>query len=443
MKLWQKDTTALKEVETFTVGKDREMDMYLAPFDVLGSLAHIQMLESVGLLPAEDLTQLQSALKEIYSQIEKSDFSLQDNVEDIHSQVELLLTQKLGDAGKKIHSARSRDDQVLVDIKLFLRSEIEAMVNAVLPFFELLQTQSEKYRDHLYPGYTHLQLAMPSSFGLWFGAYAESLVDDLGILKAAYQVVNKNPLGSGAGYGSSFPLNRTYTTQLLGFEHPNYNVVYAQMTRGKSEYVVLSALSNIASTLSRMAMDVCLYNSQNFSFLILPEDLTTGSSIMPHKKNPDVAELLRAKTNRMKALPAEIAFVTSNLPSGYHRDMQLIKEILMPSFDQMLECLDITTFMISNIKVKENLLDGEKYDLLFSVENVNDLVVKGMPFRDAYRTVGNQINEGNFEPIRDLNHTLEGSIGNLCNQEISNLFYETVNSFAFEKIDAAFENLLK
>lgn len=446
MKLWQKENTkkTSEKIEKFTVGRDQELDLELAPFDVLGNMAHAIMLESIGLLEKNELQDLLTECRHIYNEvILKGDFVINEGIEDVHSQVEYLLTQKLGDTGKKIHSGRSRNDQVLVDLKMYMRAKIREVVEATTALFEVLIQKSEQHKNELLPGYTHLQIAMPSSFGLWFGAYAESLVDDLGILKAAYQVVNKNPLGSGAGYGSSFPLNRTYTTQLLGFEHPNYNVVYAQMTRGKSEYVVLSALSNIASTLSRMAMDVCLYNSQNFSFLILPEDLTTGSSIMPHKKNPDVAELLRAKTNRMKALPAEIAFVTSNLPSGYHRDMQLIKEILMPSFDQMLECLDITTFMISNIKVKENLLDGEKYDLLFSVENVNDLVVKGMPFRDAYRTVGNQINEGNFEPIRDLNHTLEGSIGNLCNQEISNLFYETVNSFAFEKIDAAFENLLK
>lgn len=420
MKLWQKDTTALKEVETFTVGKDREMDMYLAPFDVLGSLAHIQMLESVGLLPAEDLTQLQSALKEIYSQIENGDFSLQDNVEDIHSQVELLLTQKLGDAGKKIHSARSRNDQVLVDIKLFLRSEIEAMVNAVLPFFELLQTQSEKYRDHLYPGYTHLQLAMPSSFGLWFGAYAESLVDDMITLKGAFEIVNKNPLGSAAGYGSSFPINRQMTADLLGFASLNYNVVYAQMGRGKAERIVAQALANIADTLSRMSMDMTLYLNQNFSFVSFPAALTTGSSIMPHKKNPDVFELVRAHCNRIQAIPNELTILLNNLPSGYHRDLQLTKEVLFPAFKTLRSCLAMTSLMISNISINDNILSDERYRYIFSVEAVNELVNKGVPFREAYRSVGEQIERGefSFDFSKGLKHTHEGSIGNLCNDRI-------------------------
>jgi argininosuccinate lyase len=444
MKLWQKDTTALKEVETFTVGKDREMDMYLAPFDVLGSLAHIQMLESVGLLPAEDLTQLQSALKEIYSQIEKSDFSLQDNVEDIHSQVELLLTQKLGDAGKKIHSARSRNDQVLVDIKLFLRSEIEAMVNAVLPFFELLQTQSEKYRDHLYPGYTHLQLAMPSSFGLWFGAYAESLVDDMITLKGAFEIVNKNPLGSAAGYGSSFPINRQMTADLLGFASLNYNVVYAQMGRGKAERIVAQALANIADTLSRMSMDMTLYLNQNFSFVSFPAALTTGSSIMPHKKNPDVFELIRSHCNRIKALPNEIMMMTTNLPSGYHRDLQLLKEHLFPAFKTLRDCIEMAGLMLSNIDIKKDILSDEKYKYLFTVDLVNQLVLQGVPFRDAYIQVGRSVEDGTYKVPEqtEIKNPHEGSIQNLNTKEIKSLMNKVAADFGFERIHQAIDRLL-
>jgi argininosuccinate lyase len=383
MKLWQKDKASLKEVETFTVGKDREMDMYLAAFDVLGSLAHIQMLEAVGLLTNNELSQLQQELKNIYKQIEKGEFKLQDDVEDIHSQVELLLTQKLGDDGKKIHAARSRNDQVLVDIKLFLRNELEELVKSIKPFFELLQTQSEKYKGHLLPGYTHLQLAMPSSFGLWFGAYAESLVDDMITLKGAYDIVNKNPLGSAAGYGSSFPINRTLTTKLLGFDDLNYNVVYAQMGRGKTERIVAQSLSNIADTLARLSMDACLYLNQNFGFISFPNELTTGSSIMPHKKNPDVFELIRSHCNRIKALPNEIMLMTTNLPSGYHRDLQLLKEHLFPAFKTLKDCIEMTGLMLSNVEIKKDILSDEKFKYLFSVEEVNKLVNAGMPFRDA------------------------------------------------------------
>ena len=445
MKLWQKDKTALKEVETFTVGKDREMDLYLAPFDVLGSLAHIQMLEFVGLLPADDLKNLQAALKEIYKQIENGEFSLQDNVEDIHSQVELLLTQKLGDAGKKIHSARSRNDQVLVDIILFLRSEIESMVNAVLPFFELLQTQSEKYKDYLLPGYTHLQLAMPSSFGLWFGAYAESLVDDLITLKGAFDVVNKNPLGSAAGYGSSFPINRQMTTDLLGFASLNYNVVYAQMGRGKAERIVAQALANIADTLSRMSMDMTLYLNQNFGFVSFPTELTTGSSIMPHKKNPDVFELIRSHCNRIKALPNEISMMTTNLPSGYHRDLQLLKEHLFPAFKSLKDCIEMAGLMLSNIEVKKDILVDEKYKYLFTVDLVNQLVIEGVPFRDAYIQVGRSVEDGTYKvpEATEINNPHEGSIQNLNTKEIKGLMSKAISDFNFEKVHQAIASLLK
>ncbi|GAB3414791.1 argininosuccinate lyase [Niabella aquatica] len=448
MKLWQKDTTALKEVEAFTVGKDREMDMYLAPFDVLGSLAHIRMLESVGLLDKADLTKLQDALKEIYSQIEKGEFVLQDHVEDIHSQVELLLTQKLGDAGKKIHSARSRNDQVLVDIKLFLRSEIENIVNTVLPFFELLQKQSEKYKDYLYPGYTHLQLAMPSSFGLWFGAYAESLVDDMITLKGAFEVVNKNPLGSAAGYGSSFPINRQMTTDLLGFASLNYNVVYAQMGRGKAERIVAQSLANIADTLSRMSMDMTLYLNQNFGFVSFPATLTTGSSIMPHKKNPDVFELIRSHCNRIKALPNEIMIMTTNLPSGYHRDLQLLKEHLFPAFHTLRECIEMAGLMLSNIDIKKEILVDEKYKYLFTVDLVNQMVMQGIPFRDAYIQVGRSVEDGSYQAPRSFGAALgvrshEGSIQNLCTAQIRSGMDNAVADFGFEKIHVAINKLLQ
>jgi len=442
MKLWQKDKASLKEVEIFTVGKDREMDVYLAAFDVFGSLAHIQMLESVGLLTKGELSQLQQELKNIYQQIEKGEFRLQDDVEDIHSQVELLLTQKLGDVGKKIHAARSRNDQVLVDIKLFLRNELEELVNAIHPFFELLQTQSEKYKGYLLPGYTHLQLAMPSSFGLWFGAYAESLVDDMITLKGAYDVVNKNPLGSAAGYGSSFPINRTLTTKLLGFADLNYNVVYAQMGRGKAEKIVAQSLTNVADTLSKLSMDACLYLNQNFGFISFPAELTTGSSIMPHKKNPDVFELIRSHCNRIKALPNEIMMMTTNLPSGYHRDLQLLKEHLFPAFKTLKDCIEIAGLMLNNIEIKKDLLADEKYKYLFSVEEVNKLVNTGMPFRDAYKKVGLDIEAGNFKYDRSVHHTHEGSIGNLCTQEIKKQMQKVIDSFPIASVNMAISKLM-
>lgn len=442
MKLWQKDKASLQEVEKFTVGNDREMDMYLAAFDVLGSLAHIEMLKSVGLLTKDELSQLQKELKNIYRQIQKGDFKLQDDVEDIHSQVELLLTQKLGDTGKKIHSARSRNDQVLVDVKLFLRNELEELVNSIQPLFELLQSQSEKYKEHLLPGYTHLQLAMPSSFGLWFGAYAESLVDDMVTIKAAYDVVNKNPLGSAAGYGSSFPINRTLTTKLLGFDDLNYNVVYAQMGRGKAERIVAQALANVADTLSKLSMDACLYLNQNFDFISFPAELTTGSSIMPHKKNPDVFELIRSKCNQLKALPNEIMLMTTNLPSGYHRDLQLLKEHLFPAFNTLKDCIEMAGLMLSNIKVKKNILDTEKYKYIFSVEEVNKLVNTGMPFRDAYKKVGLEIEAGNFKYTTSINHTHEGSIGNLCTEEIKMQMQKIVTTFPFVSVQKAIKQLV-
>ncbi|HRA12732.1 MAG: argininosuccinate lyase [Chitinophagaceae bacterium] len=443
MKLWQKDIASLKEVENFTVGNDREMDMYLASFDVLGSLAHIEMLESVGLLTKEELTQLQQELKSIYKQIQNGEFILQDDVEDIHSQIELLLTEKLGDVGKKIHSARSRNDQVLVDVKLFLRRELEELVKTIQPFFELLQTQSEKYKADLLPGYTHLQLAMPSSFGLWFGAYAESLVDDVVTVKAAYDVANKNPLGSAAGYGSSFPINRKLTTELLGFADLNYNVVYAQMGRGKAERVVAQSLANVASTLAKLSMDACLFLNQNFAFVSFPAELTTGSSIMPHKKNPDVFELIRSHCNRIAALPNEITMMTTNLPSGYHRDLQLLKEHLFPAFKILKDCIEIARLMLSNIEVKKDILADEKYKYLFSVEEVNKLVNKGMPFRDAYKTVGLDIEAGKFTYDTNVNHTHEGSIGNLCTLEIKTQMEKVIGSFPFEKVTSAISALIK
>ena len=443
MKLWSKDNTdTSKLIEAFTVGKDREMDQYLAACDVLGSLAHTTMLESVGLLTKEDLIVLKKALKNIYQQIIDGEFKLQDDVEDIHSQVELLLTEKLGDIGKKIHSARSRNDQVLVDVKLFLRNEIEELVNEVQPFFQLLLQQSEKYKQHLFPGYTHLQLAMPSSFGLWFGAYAESLVDDMVTLQGAYTVVNKNPLGSAAGYGSSFPINRTLTTQLLGFADLNYNVVYAQMGRGKAERITAMALANLADTLARLSMDACLYLNQNFDFVSFPPELTTGSSIMPHKKNPDVFELIRSHCNRIKALPNEIMLMTTNLPSGYHRDLQLLKEHLFPAFQILKDCLAMASLMLSNISIKENIVADEKYKYLFSVEEVNKLVLQGIPFRDAYKQVGMAIEEGKFTYTTDVHHVHEGSIGNLCNDKINDLMQQTLAAFSFEKVHTAINQLL-
>ena len=442
MKLWQKDIQSLKSVEKFTVGNDRELDIYLAPFDVLGSLAHIKMLASIGLLSSDELARLEVELKNIYQLIQKGNFKLDDGVEDIHSQVELMLTQKLGDVGKKIHSARSRNDQVLVDLKLFLRSEIEKLVLSTKALFDLLIQQSEKHKNDLLPGYTHLQLAMPSSFGLWFGAYAESLVDDLITLQAAFEVVNKNPLGSAAGYGSSFPINRKMTTDLLGFDDLNYNVVYAQMGRGKTERIVASALANIAASLSKLSMDACLYLNQNFSFISFPEELTTGSSIMPHKKNPDVFELIRSHCNRIQALPNEIMLMTTNLPSGYHRDLQLIKEHIIPAFQNLQSCIEMTGLMISNMVVKKDLLLNKQYQFLFSVEEVNKLVLQGVPFRDAYKQIGNDIDKGNFSYTPSPSHTHEGSIGNLQHQQIILMMDKVLSRFNFGKVESALKQLL-
>jgi len=442
MKLWQKNIESLKEVEQFTVGKDREFDLLLAPFDVLGNIAHAKMLATVGLLTKEEAEKLVKELKEIYKNIQHSTFNIQHDVEDVHSQIEFLLTEKLGDVGKKIHSARSRNDQVLVDIKLFLRSEIEKTVNRVQSFFELLIEKSEKYKEYLLPGYTHLQLAMPSSFGLWFGAYAESLVDDTITLKAAYDIINKNPLGSAAGYGSSFPINRTLTTKLLGFSDLNYNVVYAQMGRGKAERIVAGALASVADTLSKLSMDACLFLNQNFGFISFPAELTTGSSIMPHKKNPDVFELIRSHCNRIKALPNEIMMMTTNLPSGYHRDLQLLKEHLFPAFETLRTCIDMAGLMLSNIEIKKDILADEKYKYLFSVEEVNKLVLQGMPFRDAYKKVGLDIEANQFTYSTELHHTHEGSIGNLCNEQIEANMRKVVESFEFEDYHKAIDELI-
>ena len=442
MKLWQKDKTSLRQVEKFTVGRDQEMDLYLAPFDVMGSLAHVRMLESIGLLTAEEQQKITRALKVIYGTIERGEFRVADDAEDIHSHIELELTKTLGEAGKKIHSGRSRNDQVLVDVKLFLRSEIDIVVTEVKLLFDLLIAQSEKYKDHLLPGYTHFQLAMPSSFGLWFGAYAESLVDDLIVLRGAYEVVNKNPLGSAAGYGSSFPLNRKLTTELLGFEDLNYNVVYAQMGRGKTERIVASGFANIAGTLGRLSMDACIFMNQNFGFIRFPDELTTGSSIMPHKKNPDVFELIRARCNQLLALPNDIAMMTGNLPSGYHRDLQLLKELLFPAIQQLKDCLAMMRLMIENIIIKENILSDEKYQYLFSVEEVNRLVLSGVPFREAYKKVGLSIEAGDYHPETSLHHVHEGSMGNLCLKEISVNMEKTIQAFGFDRYHRAIRSLL-
>ncbi len=443
MKLWEKNTEPSKEVETFTVGKDREFDMLLAPFDVLGSLAHIKMLNSVGLLGNEELGDLQKALKSIYKDMDAGNFLLEEGVEDIHSQVEFILTKKLGDAGKKIHSARSRNDQVILDLKLFLRNEIEELVDHVNKFFILLQTQSEKYKDHLMPGYTHLQLAMPSSFGLWFGAYAESLVDDLITLHGAWEVTNKNPLGSAAGFGSSFPINRKMTTQLLGFEGLNYNVVYAQMSRGKTERILSQALGNIAATLARMSMDACIYLNQNFGFISFPDELTTGSSIMPHKKNPDVFELIRAHCNRIQALPNEISFISANLPSGYHRDFQLLKEHLFPALKNLKDCIRMAALMVENIDIKKDILNDEKYKYLFTVEEMNKLVLQGMPLRDAYKKIGVDVENNTFKTNMEMNHTHEGSAGNLQNEQIKTMMENVISRFNFTKVNDVLQKLLQ
>lgn len=443
MKLWTKDKESLKEVTDFTTGQDQVLDLHLAPFDVLGSLAHIAMLESIGLLTREELSLLSKELKAIYKQIASGNFTIEAGVEDIHSQVELLLTRKLGDAGKKIHSGRSRNDQVLVDVKLFLRNEIEELVNQITSLFKLLVFKSEEHKEQLLPGYTHLQLAMPSSFGLWFGAYAESLADDTLTLHAAYRIVNKNPLGSAAGYGSSFPLNRTLTTKLLGFEDLNYNVVYAQMGRGKTERIMAQAMSNVAATLGKLAMDATLFLNQNFSFISFPDELTTGSSIMPHKKNPDVFELIRARCNALQALPNELTMLTANLPSGYHRDLQLLKEKLFPAIGTLKDCLRMTHLMISAIQVEGNILEDEKYKYLFSVEEVNKLVLSGIPFRDAYKKVGLDIEQGKFTWSTELQHSHEGSMGNLMNTRIQENYEKTLAGFHFEKTRNAINDLLK
>ncbi|NTE03570.1 argininosuccinate lyase [Agrobacterium tumefaciens] len=443
MKIWQKNIDVNKFVESFTVGKDRELDLQMAKFDVLGSLAHTQMLETINLLTAEELKTVQQELKNIYAEIEAGNFTIEDTVEDVHSQVEWLLTQRIGEAGKKIHSGRSRNDQVLVDLKLFFRACIEDMVNQTSTLFNQLIELSNTHKDKLMPGYTHLQIAMPSSFGLWFGAYAESLADDLELMLAAWKITNKNPLGSAAGYGSSFPLNRTLTTELLGFESLNYNVVYAQMGRGKTERILAQAMSSIAATLAKMAMDVCLFINQNFSFISFPAELTTGSSIMPHKKNPDVFELIRSRCNKIQALPNEIAMMITNLPSGYHRDLQLLKENLFPAITSLNECLEIATFMFQNITIKDDILKDKKYDYLFSVEVVNDLALQGVPFREAYKIVGEQIENGTFAPSSEIKHTHEGSIGNLCNEQIMAGMQDVLSQFGFGKVNKAIENLVK
>ena len=443
MKLWQKDTRVQQRVEQFTVGKDRELDLLLAPFDVLGSLAHTHMLHTINLLSATELAQVQQELKNIYATIQAGNFELEEGVEDVHSQVELLLTRRLSEAGKKIHSGRSRNDQVLLDLKLFIRSEIQKTVALIETLFRQFISLSNQHQDKLLPGYTHLQIAMPSSFGLWFGAYAESLADDLIQLQAAYKLSNKNPLGSAAGYGSSFPLNRQLTTDLLGFDAMHYNVVYAQMGRGKTERVVSSALASVAATVAKFAMDACLYMNQNFGFISLPDELTTGSSIMPHKKNPDVFEIIRGKCNKLQALPNEIALMTTNLPSGYHRELQLVKESFLPAFAELQSCLEMTTYMLQNLEVKSGILQDEKYRHLFSVEEVNRQVLAGVSFRDAYKNVGAAIADNSFVAPEMVTHTHEGSIGNLCNEAITAAMEKVLEEFNFEKVELALSDLLK
>ncbi len=442
-KIWQKSITVNELVENFTVGRDTEFDHQMAAFDVLGSLAHTQMLQSIGLMSADELQLVQRELKNIYADIEKGDFTIEPGVEDVHSQVEMLLTKRIGDAGKKIHSGRSRNDQVLVDLKLFFRSELQQVVQETETLFKTLIELSDKHKYVLLPGYTHLQVAMPSSFGLWFGAYAESLTDDLEMVLAAYKITNKNPLGSAAGYGSSFPLNRTMTTELLGFDSLNYNVVYAQMGRGKTERIIAQAISSIAATLAKMAMDQAMYLSQNFAFVSYPDTLTTGSSIMPHKKNPDVWEIMRGKCNRLQALPNDVAMMTTNLPSGYHRELQLLKELIFPAFTDLKNCLHMANFMLQNITVKTDILDDPKYAYLFSVEEVNRMVLSGTPFRDAYKQVGLAIEKGEFNPDKTVNHTHEGSIGNLGNEQITAAMTTLVNSFNFDKVSWAVAKLVK
>ena len=441
-KLWEKNVQVDHEVDIFTVGKDREMDLYLAKYDVLGSMAHITMLESIGLLTKEELNVLLAELRNIYAVADRGEFIIEEGIEDVHSQVELMLTRRLGDMGKKIHSGRSRNDQVLLDLKLFTRSQIQELVELVSGLFDVLISQSNRYKDVLLPGYTHLQVAMPSSFGLWFGAYAESLVDDLQLMQAAYRICNRNPLGSAAGYGSSFPLNRQMTTDLLGFDSLDYNVVYAQMGRGKMERTVAFAMAGIAATLSKLAFDACMFNSQNFGFIKLPDQFTTGSSIMPHKKNPDVFELTRAKCNKLQGLPQQIILISNNLPSGYFRDLQIIKEVFLPAFDELKDCLRMVTHMMREVKVNEHILDDDKYSLLFSVEEVNRRALAGMPFRDAYKQVGLDIEAGKFIPSKSVNHTHEGSIGNLCNESITAMMRSVIGSFSFERMNEAEKKLI-
>lgn len=441
-KLWEKNVQVNAEIDRFTVGRDRELDIYLAKHDVLGSMAHITMLESIGLLTAEELKVLLEELKAIYASAERGEFVIEDGIEDVHSQVELMLTRKLGDVGKKIHSGRSRNDQVLLDLKLFTREQLRGVAEAVEDLFHVLIAQSNRYKDVLMPGYTHLQIAMPSSFGLWFGAYAESLVDDMMFLQAAYKMCNRNPLGSAAGYGSSFPLDREMTTRLLGFDSMNYNVVYAQMGRGKMERNVAFALASIAGTLSKLAFDACMFSSQNFGFVKLPDECTTGSSIMPHKKNPDVFELTRAKCNKIQGLPQQIMLIMNNLPSGYFRDLQIIKEVFLPAFEELEDCLQMATYIMEKIKINEHILDDDKYLYMFSVEEVNRLASEGMPFRDAYKKVGLDIEAGNFSHDKTVHHTHAGSIGNLCNDKIEELMQQVVSGFNFEKVVQAENSLL-
>ena len=439
--LWQKNTLPTAEIERFTVGRDRELDAYLAESDVMGSMAHITMLESIGLLTADELSVLLAELRHILKDIRAGEFHIEEGVEDVHSEVELLLTRRLGDVGKKIHSGRSRNDQVLVDLKLWTRRQLREVVTLTKTLFDELQAQSERYKGVLMPGYTHLQVAMPSSFGLWFGAYAESLTDDMLFLQAAYKMVNRNPLGSAAGYGSSFPLDRQMTTDLLGFDTMDYNVVYAQMGRGKMERNVSFAIASVAGTIAKLAFDACLFNSQNFAFVKLPAECTTGSSIMPHKKNPDVFELTRAKCNKLQALPQQVMLIMNNLPSGYFRDLQIIKEVFLPAFEELKDCLIMTAYIINKMQVNEHILDDPRYDLMFSVEEVNRLAASGMPFRDAYRKVGLDIEAGTFTPVKEVHHTHAGSIGNLCNKEIAALMQDILADFHFEKVEEAEKKL--
>lgn len=443
MKLWDKGYSVDDKIVDFTVGLDREMDIHLAPYDILGTMAHITMLESVGLLASDELKVLLAELKVLHAEAVAGNFVIEEGIEDVHSQVELMLTRKLGDIGKKVHTGRSRNDQVLLDLKLYSRAQIEDIVGRMRRLFEVLQTKSEMYKDVLIPGYTHLQVAMPSSFGLWFGAYAESLADDMLMMEAAWNVANQNPLGAAAGYGSSAPLNRTLTTKLLGFDDLNYNVVYAQMGRGKTERIVAFAIASLAETIGRLAFDGCMYTSQNFGFIHLPKAMTTGSSIMPHKKNPDVFELIRAHCNKLQGMSNTIRMITGNLPSGYFRDMQIVKEVYIPAFQEIKDCLDITAYAIENMEVVDHLMDDPKYKLAFSVEEVNRLAAEGMPFRDAYKQVGMAIERGEFEFNGTLNHTHEGSIGNLCNDKIADKMGRIVGRFGFDKVQAAIDELLK